>query len=53
MYYSGITSFKETHHFAKTNLCFVFSFVEMPKVITDIRLTVLVQIKIEFQLFNI
>ena len=53
MYYSGITLFKETHDFAKINLCFVFSCVEMSTVISDIRLTVPVNIKISFQLFRI
>ena len=43
MYYSGITLFKETHDFAKINLCFVFSCVQMPTVISVIRLTVLVK----------
>ena len=32
----------------KLSLCFVFSFAEMPTVISDIRLTVLVNIKISF-----
>ena len=41
MYYSGITLFKETHDISKIILCFVFSCVEMPTVICDIRLTVL------------
>ena len=53
MYYSGITLFKETHDFAKINLCFVFSCIEMSTVISDIRLTVPVNIKISFQLFRI
>ena len=53
MYYSGITLFKETNDFAKINLCFVFSCVEMSTVISDIKLTVLVNIKILFQLFII
>ena len=53
MYYSGITLLKETHDIAKISLCFVFSCVEMPTVISDIKLTVLVNIKISFQLFNI
>ena len=43
MYYSGITLFKETHDFAKINLCFAFSCVQMPTVISVIRLTVLVK----------
>ena len=42
MYYSGITLFKKTHDIAKISLCFVFICVEMPTVISDIRLTVLV-----------
>ena len=37
----------------KENLCFVFSCVEKPTVISDIKLTVLVNIKILFELFNI
>ena len=53
MYYGGITLFKETHDFAKISLYFVFSCVEMPTVISDIGFTVLVNIKISFQLFNI
>ena len=43
---------KETHDFAKINLCFVFSCVEMPTGISDKRLAVLVNIKISFQLLN-
>ena len=53
MYYTGITLFKETHDIAKISLCFVFSCVEMPTLISDIRHAVLVNIKISFQLFNI
>ena len=53
MYFSRITLFKETLEISKISLCFVFSCVEMPTVISDIRLTVLVNIKISFQLFNI
>ena len=43
MYYSGITLFKETHDFAKINFCFVSSCIQMPIVISVIRLTVLVK----------
>ena len=50
MYYSGITLFEERHDFAKISSCFVFSCIEMPRVISDIRLTVLVNIKTSFQL---
>ena len=50
MYYSGITLFKETQGIAKINLCFIFSSVEMPTMIFDIRQKVLVNIKILFQL---
>ena len=54
MYYSGITLFKETNDIAKTSLCFVFSCVEMLTVISDIRLTVLVNMKFRFNrsIFN-
>ena len=48
MYYSGINLFKETHDLAKISACFVFSCVEMPTVISGVRLTVLVNIKILF-----
>ena len=53
MYYSGITFFKEMHDITNISSCFVFSCVEMSTVISDIRLTVLVNIKILFLLFNI
>ena len=53
MYYSKITFFKETHDITNISSCFIFSCVEMPTVISDIRLTVLVNIKKLFQLFNI
>ena len=53
MSYSGITSFKEPHDLAKTNLCFAFSCVDMPTVISDIRLTVLVNIKTSFYWLNV
>ena len=44
MYYSGITLFEERHDFVKISSCFVFSCIEMPRVISDIRLTGLVNI---------
>ena len=53
MYYSGITFFKKMHDITNISSCFLFSCVEMPTVISDIILTVLVNIKILFLLFNI
>ena len=52
MYYSGITFFKKMHDITNISSCF-FLFIEMPTVISDIILTVLVNIKILFLLFNI
>ena len=53
MHNSGSTFFKEMHDITNISSCFVSSCVEMPTVISDIRLTVLVNIKILFLLFNI